>query len=283
MKIKFTKMHGCGNDYIYIDCIQKEPNFDIKKTAIKLSNRHFGVGGDGLVLIAPSKKADVYMKMFNSDGTQGKMCGNAIRCVAKYVFEKNIIKKENIKIETLSGIKNLKLFLKNGKVNSVVVNMGLPDFNSASMPLNTEKKEVVLKEIDFLNKKYLMSCVSMGNPHCVVFLDEDFNLNELDVNKVGPEFLKNSLFKEEVNVEFVKKLSENKIQMRVFERGSGETLACGTGSCAAVCAMVNKGEFKIGQEVFVKLLGGELKITQTEKGVLMEGGADFVFEGEVEI
>lgn len=283
MKVKFTKMHGCGNDYIYIDCTQKEPNFDIEKTAVKLSNRHFGIGGDGLVLISPSKNADVYMKMYNKDGTQGKMCGNAIRCVAKYVFEKNIIKKENIKIETLSGIKDLKLFVEDEKVKSVVVNMGSPNFNSNSMPLNTEKKEVVLEQIVVEGKKHLISCVSMGNPHCVVFLKEDFNLDELDVNKKGPEFFKNSLFKDQVNIEFVKKIAENKIKMRVFERGSNETLACGTGACAAVCAMVRKGEFQIGQEVVVKLLGGELKITQKPEGVLMEGGADFVFEGEVEI
>ena len=283
MKIKFTKMHGCGNDYIYIDCTQKELNFDIEKTAIKLSNRHFGIGGDGLVLIAPSKKADAYMKMFNSDGTQGKMCGNAIRCVAKYLYEKNIVKKENIKIETLSGIKDLKLFVEDEKVNFVVVNMGLPNFSSSSMPLNTTKKEVVLEEIIVSNKKYLISCVSMGNPHCVVFLDEDFNLDELDVNKKGPEFFKNSLFKEQVNIEFVKKTGESKIKMRVFERGSNETLACGTGACAAVCAMVKKAEFKKNQEVLVELLGGELKITQKQEGVLMKGGADFVFEGEIEI
>ena len=236
-----------------------------------------------MVLIAPSKKADAYMKMFNSDGTQGKMCGNAIRCVAKYLYEKNIVKKENIKIETLSGIKDLKLFVEDEKVNFVVVNMGLPNFSSSSMPLNTTKKEVVLEEIIVSNKKYLISCVSMGNPHCVVFLDEDFNLDELDVNKKGPEFFKNSLFKEQVNIEFVKKTGESKIKMRVFERGSNETLACGTGACAAVCAMVKKAEFKKNQEVLVELLGGELKITQKQEGVLMKGGADFVFEGEIEI
>lgn len=280
MDINFIKMHGCGNDYIYVDCMEKEANFNIEEVSKKLSDRHFGVGGDGLVLICKSDKADAYMKMFNADGSQGKMCGNAIRCVAKYLYEKEIVKKDIITIETLSGIKTLYLDVLEGKVRSVTVNMGVADFSSSSMPLETNEKEVILKEIEVEGKKYKVSCVSMGNPHCVIFLDE---IKNLDVNSLGPKFYENDLFKDEVNIEFVKIISKNRVDMRVHERGSKETLACGTGACAVVSVLVKTGLSEKEEEVTVNLLGGELKISSKEDGVYMTGPATIVFTGEAKI
>ncbi len=280
MKLEFIKMHGCGNDYIYMDFMQKRVEFNEEELAKKLSNRHFGVGGDGLVLILPSEKADAYMKMFNADGSQGKMCGNAIRCVAKHIYEKGYVKKSILKIDTLSGVKTLKLNVENNRVLSVEVNMGKPNFKSSSMPLRTQEKEVVLKEIEVNGLKYALTCVSMGNPHAVVFLDDVFKLN---VNELGEEFEKNELFKEEVNLEFVKIKSSSEVEMRVYERGSKETLACGTGACAVVSAMVKNGYCKKGEEVLVRLLGGELNVSCKEDGVFMKGPATRVFTGEVEI
>ena len=280
MKIEFKKMHGCGNDYIYIDCMEKEPEFKIEEVAIKLSNRHFGVGGDGIVLICRSNKADATMRMFNADGTEGKMCGNAIRCVAKYLYDNNIVKKEHMEIETLSGIKELELEVENGLVKEVRVNMGIPNFKKSSMPLNAKEEEVILKEIEVDSKKYKITCVSMGNPHCVVFLE---GVKSLDVNALGPKFYENEIFKDEVNVEFVEKVSRNEVNMRVHERGSKETLACGTGACAVIAAMVKNNFCSKGEEVLVNLLGGKLRICYMDDGIYMKGPAVEVFSGEVEI
>ena len=280
MKLKFIKMHGCGNDYIYIDYMKKSLDLSLKDTAVKLSDRHFGIGGDGLVLIAPSNKADALMRMFNADGTEGKMCGNAIRCVAKYLYEDLEIKKTKMSIETLSGIKTLNLNVQNGFVKTVEVNMGFANFNTAALPLNTTEEEIVNTKLYVSNKEFKITAVSMGNPHCVVFLDGVANL---DVNQLGAEFLKNPLFKEEVNVEFVEILSKNEVLMRVYERGSKETLACGTGACAVVSAMVKNGFCGVDDEVLVKLLGGNLEIRSCSEGVLMKGPAEKVFVGEVEV
>lgn len=280
MKLKFIKMHGCGNDYIYIDYMKKSLDLNLKDASVKLSDRHFGIGGDGLVLIAPSNKADALMRMFNADGTEGKMCGNAIRCVAKYLYEDLEIKKTKMSIETLSGIKTLNLNVQNGFVKTVEVNMGFANFNTAALPLNTTEEEIVNIPIYVSNKEFKITAVSMGNPHCVVFLDGVANL---DVNQLGAEFLKNPLFKEEVNVEFVEILSKNEVLMRVYERGSKETLACGTGACAVVSAMVKNGFCGVDDEVLVKLLGGNLEIRSCSEGVLMKGPAEKVFVGEVEV
>ncbi len=280
MKLKFTKMNGCGNDYIYINCLEKEIEYDLTKLAIKLSDRHFGVGGDGIVLICKSGEADVFMRMFNADGSEGKMCGNAIRCVAKYAYEKVGIKKQEMKIQTLSGIKTLFLTIEEEKVVTVKVNMGVADFNANSMPLDVAKKEVVNEKVMVLGREYFVTCVSMGNPHCVVFLK---GVLDLDVNSLGAEFEKLPLFKEEVNIEFVEKKSDDEIIMRVYERGSKETLACGTGACAAVSAMVKNNLCKQNDKIAVNLLGGKLTISFEEDGVKMVGPAEKVFEGEVEI
>ena len=280
MKLKFIKMHGCGNDYIYIDYMKKSLDFSLKDTAVKLSDRHFGVGGDGLVLIVPSNKADAFMRMFNADGTEGKMCGNAIRCVAKYLYEDLEIKKTIMSIETLSGIKTLKLNVENDVVKTVEVNMGLANFNSSEIPLNTNEEEIVNMPIYVSDKEFKITAVSMGNPHCVVFLDD---VAKLDVNKLGAEFLKNPLFKEEVNVEFVEMLTKKEVLMRVYERGSKETLACGTGACAVVSAMVKNSFCGLDDEVLIKLLGGNLEVRCSSDGVLMKGPAEKVFVGEVEV
>ena len=280
MNIKFKKMHGCGNDYIYIDCIEKEQEFNFKEAAIKMSNRHFGVGGDGIVLICRSNKADALMRMFNADGTEGKMCGNAIRCVAKYLYESGKVEKTKMEIETLSGIKTLFLEVNGKEVESVTVNMGVPDFKSSSMPLKTDDIEVILKEIEVEGKKYKVSCVSMGKPHCVVFLD---CVEKLDVNALGPKFYENKLFSDEVNIEFVEVVSRNRVIMRVHERGSKETLACGTGACAVAAVMVKTNICLKEDEIFVKLSGGGLKISYKDDGIYMTGPATMVFSGEMDI
>ena len=274
-------MQGLGNDYIYVNLFEEKVPCP-EKTARLISDRHFGVGSDGLVLICPPDhpEADFRMRMFNADGSEGKMCGNAIRCVAKYLYENNIVKKKQMEIETLSGIKKLELEVENDLVKSVRVNMGLPDFKKNSMPLNTKEEEVILKEIDVGGRKYKITCVSMGNPHCVVFLD---GVKSLDVNALGPKFYENEIFKDEVNVEFVERVSDNEVNMRVHERGSKETLACGTGACAVVAAMVKNKFCSKGEEVLVNLLGGKLKICYKDDGIYMKGPAVEVFSGEVEI
>ena len=280
MKLKFKKMHGCGNDYIYIDCMEKEEIFNFKETAIKMSNRHFGIGGDGIVLIGRSNKADAFMRMFNADGSEGNMCGNAIRCVAKYLYESGKVEKTTMNIETLSGIKTLFLNIKEKEVESVSVNMGVPDFSVQNMPIKTDFLEVISKEIEVDGQKYKVSCVSMGNPHCVVFVDD---VEKLDVNYLGPKFYENPLFKDEVNIEFVEILDKTRVKMRVHERGSKETLACGTGACAVVAVMVKTNICLKEEEISVKLLGGELKITYRDDGIYMTGPATMVFSGEMEI
>ena len=283
MNLKFTKMHGCGNDYIYIDCINNNVKFNVKDVAVKLSDRHFGVGSDGVVLILPSNEneADVLMRMYNADGSEGKMCGNAIRCVAKYVYENNIAKKDILKIETLSGIKTIEL-IKNehNKISAAKVNMGRADFSVESMPLKTSKKEIVDEPVSVDGKYYKITCISMGNPHCVVFVDD---VNGLDVNCIGEKFQHINIFKDEFNIEFVNIISKNEVNMRVYERGSKETLACGTGACATVAAMVKNSYCSFGDIVLVNLLGGTLKVCCEKDRIYMTGEAKKVFTGEIDI
>ena len=224
--MKFTKMHGIGNDYIYFNCFEekiKNPG----ELSIKLSDRHFGAGGDGIVLILPSDKADFRMRMFNADGSEGKMCGNASRCVGKYLYEKGLTKKTSIKLETLSGIKVLDLKVVNEKVVSVKVNMGKPIVEAKNIPVISDEEEVINRELIINKEKYNITCLSMGNPHCVVFMD---NIHNLDLEKIGPYFENNEIFPDRINTEFVEIINEKYIKMRVWERGSGETLACGTGA-----------------------------------------------------
>lgn len=297
--MKFTKMHGAGNDYIYFNCLDEETRNDITNPEIlstRLSDRHISIGGDGIVLICPSETADVKMRMFNADGSEGKMCGNAIRCVAKYVYDRGIVPMEMIQVETLSGIKKIRVFTDHdmnqskqsnqqncpGKVKLARVDMGkatglaleettIPDGHGRMLkgyPLKVE------------NKTWEITTVSMGNPHCVVFV---LDVAGLDLQKIGPGFEKHPVFPEKINTEFVRVTDQEHLEMRVWERGSGETQACGTGACAAVVAAILNGYCKKDTDVTVKLPGGELTIRVTDETVAMTGNAVEVFTGEVEL
>ncbi len=278
MEIKFTKMHGCGNDYIYINCF----NLDIKnpnKLSTIMSPRHFSVGADGVVLILKSNVADAKMRMFNLDGSEGLMCGNAIRCIGKYLYDNKIVNKKEISIETLSGIKYLKLFVENGKVSKVSVDMGIASFNPKKIPLLKEN-EMINEECFINNSNYKMTAVSMGNPHSVIYLDE---IDNLDLEKIGPVFENNKLFPERVNTEFIKIIDKNHLKMRVWERGSGETYACGTGACATVAASCKNGICNFNENIFVELLGGTLEIKCDEYyRITMTGPATKVYDGVFE-
>lgn len=292
--MKFTKMQGCGNDYVYINCFEeKVPN--PSETAVKLSDRHFGIGGDGVILICPSDKADCTMDMYNLDGSRGKMCGNGIRCVGKYAYDHGIVNKTDITVETLSGIKKLKLVKneKTGKIDSVTVDMGHAEFEPEKIPMNTEainraaQGGIVRKsangcitglpvEVNGICHEY--SFVSMGNPHAVTFVED---VDNLDITACGPDMETHELFPEKANIEFVKVVDRSHISMRVWERGSGETFACGTGACACVVACAENG--LTDRNVEVTLLGGKLNIEYREDGsVLMTGPATEVFNGEID-
>lgn len=276
MSIRFTKMHGCGNDYIYINCFNQNIN-DPEKLAIEMSERHFSVGSDGLVLIMPSNVADARMRMFNADGSEGNMCGNAIRCIGKYLYDNQIVSKDVVKVETLSGIKTLHLCIgDDGKVSSVTVNMGQASFKPEDIGL-ADDTEYINKKTTVKNKEYEITAVSMGNPHCVTYVD---NVKILNLLKDGPFFENNPLFKNRVNTEFVKVISKNHLEMRVWERGSGETYACGTGACAICAASVKNGICDYNTEINVDLLGGTLKIKVLDDyTVMMTGPAKIVYEG----
>jgi len=280
MKLAFTKMHGIGNDYIYFNCLDKEiesPN----ELSIRLSHRQFGIGGDGIVLILPSSAADYRMRIFNADGSEAQMCGNAIRCVGKYLFDNKITNKANLSIETLSGIKYLSLEISDQKVISVEVDMGKPTIKPSEIPVKSDLDTFIDQPITVGDASYAVTAVSMGNPHAVVFMDD---IDSLDLKSIGPLFERHPLFPERINTEFVTVLSPGHIKMRVWERGSGETLACGTGACASVVACVLNGKCKKGETVTVSLLGGELAITWREDGtVLKKGPAAKVFDGVIEL
>ncbi len=277
--MKFTKMHGIGNDYVYVNCL-KEKVDDPAGTARMVSDRHFGIGSDGLILIKPSEKADFQMDMYNADGSRGAMCGNGIRCVAKYVYDYGLTDKTSISVETGSGIKYLDLTVENGKVSLVKVDMGKPDLTASHIPIEAEEEEVIDSPLEVEGKTYRITGVSMGNPHAVVFMDD---IENLDLEKIGPGFENHVRFPDRINTEFVHVESQDKVRMRVWERGSGETLACGTGACAVAVACVLNGYTK--REVTVGLLGGDLKICWDEQDghVYMTGPAAVVFDGEIEI
>lgn len=277
--MKFTKMQGCGNDYVYVDCTKNGMD-RIPETAVLVSDRHFGIGADGLILIKPSEVADFTMDMYNNDGSRGKMCGNGIRCVAKYVYDKGLTDKTKLKIETLSGMKELELTVENGKVTYVTVDMGSPITEASKIPAISEQKAIIDEPIVIEGRTYNITCVSMGNPHAVVFVD---NVKNLLLDKIGPLFEHHPMFPDRVNTEFIHVIDRSHIEMRVWERGSGETLACGTGACASVVACILNGY--TDHEVTVKLLGGDLKIRYDESKdtVFMTGPAVTVFEGEIEL
>ena len=279
MKLKFTKMQGCGNDYIYFDCFYQIIN-NPSALSVKLSDRRYGIGGDGIILICPSNSADAKMRMFNLDGSEGKMCGNGIRCVGKYLYDNNIVKKSEISIETLSGIKTLKVLENNGKAELLTVNMGKPELIAEKIPVNLNLHKVIDYEAVFGGKNYNITCVSMGNPHCVVFCND---INSIDIEKIGPAFENSELFPEKIYTEFVEIVDKNILNMRVWERGSGETLACGTGASAAVVAAVLNGFCAKNENITVNLKGGTLTINYSDDAVYMTGSAKKVFEGVVEV
>lgn len=278
-KIKFTKMHGCGNDYVYIDCT-KEMIDNPEKVSEYVSDRHFGIGSDGLILICPSDVADFRMKMYNADGSEGSMCGNGVRCIAKYVYDKGLTDKTNISLETKSGIKYLELTVENEKVVKVKVNMGAPILKPSDIPVKSDKDVFIDEPVEVDGVDYRVTCVSMGNPHAVTFVDDT---SSIPIEKIGPKFENHPIFPDRVNTEFVQLISRNEVNMRVWERGSGETLACGTGTCATVVACVLND--KTDDEVLVHLLGGDLfiKYDRENDTVWMTGPAETVFEGEIEL
>ena len=281
-KLKFTKMQGIGNDYIYFSTFDQEIN-NPEALAVRLSEQHFGIGGDGVILVCPSKVADAQMKMYNRDGSEGKMCGNGIRCVGKFLYDHHMLdirEKDEFTIETLSGIKTLKAFTSDGVVTRLRVDMGKAILNPAEIPVALDGDKVVNRAVTIGGREYNITCVSMGNPHCVVFTD---GVDYMDIESIGTEFETNELFPERVNTEFVTVLDEHTIKMRVWERGSGETWACGTGACAVAVAACENGFCKKGEDIKVKLKGGDLIINYTDDTVYMTGNAETVFEGEVEI
>lgn len=278
-RLKFTKMHGAGNDYIYINCFEETVK-NPEKLAIKVSDRHFGIGSDGLILISPSDKADFKMNIYNADGSEGMMCGNGIRCVSKYVYDNGMTDKDEISVETRSGIKLIKMNIENGKVVSARVNMGEPILEAEKIPTKFDGKNVIRQKLTIDEKEYEVTCVSMGNPHCIVYVDD---VKDIDLEKIGPKFENNEMFPERINTEFVHVVSDTELDMRVWERGSGETLACGTGSCAVTVASVLCGYCKRNTEIKINLLGGTLTDIWTDGGdVYMTGPAATVCTGEIE-
>jgi len=277
--MKFTKMQGIGNDYVYINCMERYvPN--APELAKRISDRHFGVGSDGLILICPSETADFQMVMYNADGSRAQMCGNGIRCVGKYVYDNCLTDKTTITVETLGGIKTLLLHPEDGKVKSVTVDMGIPVFDPKHIPVLSEGEDFIDRTVTVDGKKYRITALSMGNPHAVVFVDDT---DSLDLRVIGPAFENHPLFPERINTEFVEGVDHSTLKMRVWERGSEETMACGTGACAA--AVVGCVRQKSASEVTVKLLGGDLLINWDEKTkhVFMTGPAETVFVGEIDI
>lgn len=276
--MKFTKMHGCGNDYVYVNGFT-EKVADKPKAVVALSDRHFGIGSDGVIFINPSQQADFEMEMYNADGTRAEMCGNGIRCVGKYVYDHGMTDKTSITVESFGKVKYLDLTVENGKVVKVKVNMGNPELTAKDVPVVSVHEQVIDEEIIVKEKSYRMTCVSMGNPHAVVFMDD---VEHLAIEEIGPYFENHERFPNRTNTEFVQVIDDSHVKMRVWERGTGETLACGTGCCAtAVACVLNH---LTGAHVTVQVLGGEIEIywDQKENLVYMTGPAVTVFEGETE-
>ncbi len=280
--MKFTKMHGCGNDYIYIDCT-KENIKDEKAAAQFLSDRHFGIGGDGIILIKRGDKADFEMVMYNPDGSRGAMCGNGIRCVAKYVYDNKLTDKTSISIESMGAVKYIDITVENGKAVSARVDMGKPVLDAKLIPVICTGEKAVNEKVNVGGREFTMTCVSMGNPHAVMFIDE--STKDFDLNYYGALFESNTeIFPDRVNAEFARVIDRKNIEMRVYERGTGETLACGTGTCATVVAAVLNG--LVDNDVTVHLLGGDLDISWSgneDDSVFMTGPAAYVFTGEIDI
>ena len=277
--MKFTKMKGLGNDYVYVNCMEQMVE-DAAETARRVSDRHFGIGSDGLILICPSDKADFEMRMYNADGSRGEMCGNGIRCVGKYVYDYGLTDKTSLSVETLGGIKHLFLEVEDGKVSLVKVDMGPAILEPEKIPVTAEGSRVVDEPLCVDGKTFRMTCVSMGNPHAVIYVDD---VQGMDLEKTGPSFENHERFPNRINTEFAHVLDRNTVEMRVWERGSGETLACGTGACAVAVASILNGYTE--DQVTVRLLGGDLKIEWDREAnkVYMTGPAEVVFDGEIRL
>lgn len=277
--MKFTKMQGLGNDYVYVNCMEQMVE-DAAETARRVSDRHFGIGSDGLILICPSDKADFEMRMYNADGSRGEMCGNGIRCVGKYVYDYGLTDKTSLSVETLGGIKHLFLEVEGGKVSLVKVDMGPAILEPEKIPVTAEGSRVVDEPLQVDGKTFRMTCVSMGNPHAVIYVDD---VQGMDLEKTGPSFENHERFPNRINTEFAHVLDRNTVEMRVWERGSGETLACGTGACAVAVASILNGYTE--DQVTVRLLGGDLKIEWDREAnkVYMTGPAEVVFDGEIHL
>lgn len=274
--MKFSKMHGIGNDYIYVNCFEETVN-EPEKVSVIVSDRHKGIGSDGLVLIMPSDKADFRMRIFNADGSEAMMCGNATRCIGKYVYDMGLTSKTDLTLETNSGIKHLKLFLKDNKVNLVQVDMGKAIISPSEIPVISNLDSFINQPVKIGEKIWNVTCVSMGNPHAVIFKD---NIDSLELEKIGPDFENHKIFPNRVNTEFAEIIDKNTLKMRVWERGSGETFACGTGTCATVVSAVLNGLCSYNEEILVHLRGGDLWITyQSDQTVIMTGEAEYICDG----
>ena len=276
--LQFTKMHGLGNDYVYMDAINQKIE-NRSELAKFVSDRHFGIGSDGLILICPSEKADFRMQMFNQDGSEAEMCGNGIRCVGKFVYDKGLTKKETITVETLAGIKTLVMTAKNGKIETARVDMGEPILEPEKIPVISNENPVKSLKLEAEDNDFTFTCVSMGNPHAVTFIKED--VNKFDICKYGAKLEVNKAFPKKANIEFINVIDDKTLNMRVWERGAGETLACGTGACAVTVAAILNEYTK--RAVTVHLLGGDLKIewNKNDNHVYMTGPATTVFEGKI--
>lgn len=279
--MKFTKMHGCGNDYIYVNGAKEQIPAEKKPELVRrLSDRHFGIGGDGVIFINPSAEADFEMEMYNADGSRAEMCGNGIRCVAKYVFDKQLTDKQEFTIVSAGTVKRIVLTVEDGKAVTAKVNMGRPELTAEKIPVRSDRETVVDEEIEVKGSVYRMTCVSMGNPHAVVFMD---SVKDLEIERIGPYFENHERFPKRINTEFVRVIDRSSVEMRVWERGTGETLACGTGCCATVTACVLNGLTDC--RITVHLLGGDIIVEwdETEDTIYMTGPAETVFEGEIDI
>lgn len=275
--MKFTKMHGCGNDYVYVNLFEEKIN-DLHLVSQLISDRHYGIGSDGLISIGPSDIADFKMNIYNADGSEAEMCGNGIRCVGKYVYDNGLTNKKEVLVETLAGIKKLVLKLSGNEVDTVEVDMGVPLLEASQIPTTINKKNVINELVEIGDEKFNVTCVSMGNPHTVLFVDDLENLN---IEKYGKMIERSEFFPNRTNVEFVQIISNDEIIMRVWERGSDETLACGTGACASVIACILNE--KTDKQVLVHLKGGDLRIRYDNKHIFMEGDAKKVYVGEIEL
>ncbi|MCR5154248.1 MAG: diaminopimelate epimerase [Lachnospiraceae bacterium] len=277
--MKFTKMQGCGNDYVYVNTF-KEKVEDPAAVSVRVSDRHFGIGSDGLILVGPSKVADVKMNMYNADGSEAQMCGNGVRCVAKFALDNGLAKGDTVNVETLAGIKSIKVLKEEGNTRFFTVDMGEPELDPEKIPVLLGKEKAIKEKVKVDGKEYEITCVSMGNPHAVTFMK---GVDELKIEEIGPKFENNAMFPERTNTEFVELIDGETVKMRVWERGSGETLACGTGACAVAVACVLCGY--TNNKVKVKLLGGDLEIFYDKDNtnhVFMTGPATTVFEGEID-